>query len=229
MKKTDLGIVMIHWVMAISLLGVAISGLIYKFKEYHWYFSWLFLAPPWMGSTHIWCGIFVIIFLTAYLFYLKQSNLLSRMQLRIKGIISGGQIRWKYVTNILYWLLFIVIILETISGILLTKLINPDVLYQYFFIPKQPLIFLHFHLVWFILAFPALHIIVHWLDGGQRKLMSMFRPSVFPRRPSLIEIMAGMKEENTKLKAKIKAHECASPSRGPKPVSDSISRQSGDD
>lgn len=209
MKKCDFGIVFLHWLMAISLIGVAITGLLYIYEGYRPFFAWLF-PPKNIGPIHIYLSVMVVIFLSTYLLYLKQSNMLNRLQLHLKGIYIKGQIRWKYVTNILYWLLFLVIGLETISGILLTKLINWDTLAQMFLIPKTGLVFLHMHLVWFILAFPVIHVIIHWMDGGRRKLASMLHPMYFPRRPTLVEIMVTMKNENTELRKKVKKYELAS-------------------
>jgi len=199
---------MLHWLMAISLIGVSVTGLLYKFKSFQPYFAWLFV-PANMGPIHIWLSVMVILFLVLYIIYLKKSNFLDRLKLHWKVQING-QIRWKYVANISYWFLLLIVILETISGVLLTKLINWDTLYQIFYMPKSVLLFLHLHLVFFILAFPVIHVTIHWMDGGRRKLASIFRPQIFPSRPSMIEILAKMKEENTELRKKVKSYELAS-------------------
>lgn len=202
MKKTDFGIVLFHWLFFVGIIGAAGTGLLYIFKDYQPYFTWLFLTDK-MGPTHLWLGMLVAIGLGLYLWYLRQKNFFNRFQLHF-NIIVGGQIRWKYISIICYWILFIAICIETITGIFLTKLIDWKMMTEYLYVPKSHFLFLHYYLVWLILAFPIIHVILHWLDGGFRKLVSIFRPQIFPRRPSLVEIMVGMKEENTRLKEKLR-------------------------
>jgi len=198
--------------MAVSLIGTAITGLLYIYKDYRPYFAWLF-HPKNMGAIHIYLSVMVVIFFITYLLYLKQSNLLNKLQLHIRGLYVKGQIRWKYVSNLIYWLLFGAIILETFSGITLTILFNWENVSKIFYIQKPVMLFLHMHLVWFILAFPAIHVIIHWIDGGRRKIASIFSPQFFPRRPSLVDIMVTLKNENVELRKKVKTYECAA--RGP--------------
>ena len=76
MKRNDLGIVILHWLMAISLIGVSVTGLLYKFKAFQPYFAWLFV-PANMGAIHIWLSVMVIYFLMLYIIYIKKSNFLD--------------------------------------------------------------------------------------------------------------------------------------------------------
>lgn len=209
MKRSDFGIVFLHWLMAVSLIGVSITGLLYLYKDYRPSFAWLF-EPDIVGPIHIGLSVAVVVFLISYLIYLKQANLLERLSPRFTGLIVKGQVRWKYVMNLFYMLLLIVIFVETFSGVLLTKLIDGSTLSQIFYIQRTQLISLHLGLVYFILAFPVIHVLLQWMDGGYRKLTSIFRPQFFPRRPSLVNITIAMKEENKKLRDKVKKYESAS-------------------
>ena len=66
-----------------------------------------------------------------------------------------------------------------------------------FGIDKPPLLFLHLYLVIPIFAFPLAHALVHWRNG---KVLSIFRPRAFERRPSFVEILQRLKQENLRLK-----------------------------
>ena len=129
-----------------------------------------------------------------HLWYLKHKNFFSHIT--VERIIIKGQVRWRCVNNLLYWVLLITIVLETITGILLTKLVNQDVLASIFLIQKGPLLSLHLYLVLPILVFPIAHVLVHWLDGRHRRLLSMFLPHVFPRKPSSSDIVLLLRREN---------------------------------
>ena len=93
-----------------------------------------------------------------------------------------------------------VVAVETVSGILLTKLIDKDVLAKVFGVERAPLAYLHLFLVAPILLFPVAHVTVHWLDGRSRRVLSIFRPHVYPRRPSMAAIMVKLREENARLR-----------------------------
>lgn len=197
MKKSDLGVIMLHWMLVAALLGAVASGLCLWDKGLQARAAFLF-EPDYVGVIHIGLSAAVVAILFLYFVYLKHKNFLSGLTLRLR--LANGAVHWKRVNVMFYWILFGVIAMETITGILLTKLINQDVLARIFGIQRSPLLFLHLFLVAPILVFPIAHVAVHWLDGGHRKIFSIFRPRVSPRRPSLAVIMLRLKAENTRLK-----------------------------
>jgi cytochrome b subunit of formate dehydrogenase len=207
MKRSDLGIVMLHWVLVVVLLGSAASGVCLWKKELQPRAAFLF-PPPNLGVIHISLSVAVVALILLYLWYLRHKNFGGHLTIRIRA-------QWKYANIMLYWALVIVIALETISGILLTKLINQDVLARVFGIEKMPLLALHLYLVLPILAFPIAHVFIHWMDG---KVLAIFRPRVFARRPSMTSIMIRLKEENIRLKQERgdARDECLDPNHSPR-------------
>jgi hypothetical protein len=196
--KRDLGIIMIHWMMVVILLGTAITGLCLWYRGLQPYLAFIFV-PKNMGVIHISLSAAVIAILIVYLSYLKHKNFFGHIALRWR------EIHWKHINIFLYWILFFVVITETVTGILLTKLIDKETLFQVFYIQKPLLLFLHLYLVYFIFAFPMLHFFVHWKAGGRSLLLSIFRPALLPNRPTLIDVLSKLKNENLRLKEKAKS------------------------
>lgn len=202
MKKTDLGIVIVHWMFVVVLLGSAASGICLWKKALAERAAFVF-KPENVGVIHISLSVAVLAFVLLHLWWLKHKNFMSHISIR-SSIVQNGQVRWRYVNVVLYWVLLAIIIVETITGALLTKLINHDVLASIFNIEKGPLAALHLYLVLPVLAFPIAHVTVHWLDGRLKKILSIFRPHVFPRKPSSADIMTLLRRENARLREKLK-------------------------
>ena len=194
MKKSDLGIVMIHWMLAVFLLGASISGLCLWAKRLQPYLSFIFESAN-VGAIHIGLSMVVAFILLGYFAYQKHKNCLDRLALH-RPLFAN----WRRMNILILWILFVVVFLETISGILLTKLIDKDVLSKVFGIERAPLAYFHLALVTLVLLFPVAHVTIHWLDGRSRKILSIFRPHVYPRKPSMATIMAKLREENTRLR-----------------------------
>ena len=187
-----------------ALLGTALSGLALWDKRLQPHIAWLF-PPENIGVIHIGLSISVVVIFTIYIAYLNYKNWLNHISLRLRELVVAGRVRWKDVAALFYWGLFLAIAIETVSGILLTKLIDKPTLAKIFSIETEPLTFIHLHLTWFVLIFPAVHITAHWFDGRCRKIASIFQPRIFPRRPGLVDAMIKLKEENARLRGKANA------------------------
>jgi hypothetical protein len=194
MKQSDLGVVMIHWMLAVTLMSAAASGLCLWAVWLKPRFAFLF-EPDKVGAIHIGLSLAVVFIISIYLWYQKHKNTLDHLALK-RPLTST----WRRVGILLYWVMLAVIILETITGILLTKLIDKDVLAQVFGIERVPLATLHLFLVAPVLLFPVMHVTIHWLDGRSRRVLSIFRPHVYPRKPSVTVIMVKLREENARLR-----------------------------
>jgi hypothetical protein len=201
MKRSDLGIVMIHWMLVVVLLGAAASGICLWKKELQPQAAIVF-PPQNVGVIHISLSVAILAFVLLHLWWLKHKRFLGH--LAIQRIVVKGRMRWGRVNILLYWILLATILIETITGILLTKLINHDVLARIFGIEKAPLLSLHLYLVLPVLVFPIAHIAIHWLDGRLKKVLSIFRPHVFPRGMSHNDIVDWLRRENAGLREKIK-------------------------
>jgi hypothetical protein len=202
MKKADLIIVMIHWMMVVILLGTAATGILLWDKDLQPLAAAVF-APENVGVIHISLSGAVVAIFLLHLWYLRHKNFLGRVALQCR-MLRDGKCIWKRVNVAFYWVLLTAVFLETVSGVLLTKLVNQDVLARIFMIEKGPLLTFHLYLVLPILIFPFAHVTVHWLDGRLGKILSIFRPHVFPRKPSLVDIILTLKLQNVRLREKLK-------------------------
>jgi hypothetical protein len=202
MKKCDLVIVMLHWMMVVVLLGAAATGILLWDKALQPRAAIVF-PPENVGVIHICLSIAVVALFCLHLWYLRHKNFLSGIALRLR-FRRKGQCFWRRVNILFYWVLTLTIAFETASGILLTKLINQDVLARIFMIERGPLLTFHLYLVLIILAFPFAHLTAHWLDGRFGRILSMFRPHVFPRKPSLLDTIVMLKAHNASLRERVK-------------------------
>lgn len=200
-RKSDLVIVMLHWMLVVVILGAAVTGILLWDNTLQPQLAFLF-EPKNVGVIHICLSMATAAFVLLYLWYLNHKNFFSHIVFR--SIVINKQVRWKYVNVLFYWVLFITIAVETVTGVLLTKLVNQDVLKSVFLIERWQLSLVHLYLVLPVLVFPVAHVMVHWLDGGLSKILSIFRPRVFQKKPSLAAIMAKLKEENLRLREKSK-------------------------
>jgi cytochrome b subunit of formate dehydrogenase len=201
-KKSDLGIVMIHWMLAAALLGAAASGVCLWKKEFQPAAAAIF-PPGDVGAIHIGLSIAVVALILLHFWYLLHKRFFGHIRPRWR-IRPKGRIRWDSVNVLFYWALLAAIAAETVSGVLLTKLIDKDVLARVFMIERAPLLFLHWALVFPVLAFPIAHVACHWLDGRHKKLLAIFRPHVFPRGMSHNDIVNWLRRENAELREKVR-------------------------
>jgi hypothetical protein len=201
-KKSDVIIVLIHWPMVLILLSAAATGILLWDRDLQSYAAFIF-PPENVGVIHIAVSMVVVGLFGLHLWYLKHKNFLSNIALRLR-MRAKGQCFWKRVNILFYWVLVTTIFLETFSGILLTKLVNQDVLARIFLIERSKLLIFHLYLVLPVLAFPIAHVTVHWLDGRFGKLASIFRPHVFARKPSLLDIIVMLKSHNARLRERVK-------------------------
>ena len=202
MKRSDLGIVMLHWMLVVTLLGAAASGICLWKKEFQPQVAIIF-PPQNVGVIHISLSVAILAFVLLHLWWLKHKRFLGHLFIR-SWIVHNGRVRWNYVNILLYWALLATILIETITGVLLTKLINHDVLARIFGIEKTPLLSLHLYLVLPVLVFPIAHVACHWLDGRLKKVLSIFRPHVFPRGASSADITNWLRRENAALREKVR-------------------------
>jgi hypothetical protein len=184
--KSDLGTILVHWLIVAALLSAAITGLgiaagdnpdLWAVRD------WGFLLPgenlwPW----HLFFGMALLSSLLTYAVYIKRAQLVSRVRFnasRFHALIRGGRSRWATLNVLLYWALFAAFAIEIGTGILL------------FFNYGGFLLTLHLHATWCFLAFLFLHPLVHWFYGGTGQLLRIFKAEwrLPQRHPELIEAL----------------------------------------
>jgi len=184
--KSDLGTILLHWLIVLALCGAALTGLAIAALDNPGlrilpYVAFL-LPGENVWHLHLGFGIALVASFVAYAVYIRRTDLTDRIRLskaRLRALLIGGRPRWASVNVILYWVLFIALVFETAVGTLL------------FFGWGGSLLTLHLHAVWLFLAFPFLHALGHWLYGGEGQLLRIFRPEwrLPQRAPQLLEAL----------------------------------------
>ncbi len=176
--RSDLGTIVVHWLITASLLGAALTGLAIASVDFPdlWLVHHLgFLLPGEnVWPLHLEMGIALIGSLAAYVTYMSRANLGGRVAFtaaRLRALFMTGRPRWAAVNMLLYWMLFIALTLEILSGLLL-------------FLGFGGMLTIHLHLTWFFLAYLVLHPTVHWLYGGEGQLWRIFRPQIRIPQPA---------------------------------------------
>ncbi len=184
--KTDLGTILVHWLIVLTLFGAALTGLAIAALDNPGlrilpYVSFL-LPGENVWYWHLAFGIALVASFVAYAVYIRRTDLTDRIRLnksRLRALLIGGRPRWASVNVILIWVLFIALVFETVAGTLL------------FLGWGGVVLTLHLHAVWLLLAFPFLHALGHWLYGGEGQLLRIFRPQwrLPQRAPQLVEAL----------------------------------------
>ena len=184
--KSDLGTILLHWLIVLALCGAVLTGLAIAALDNPDlrilpYVSFL-LPGENVWYLHLAFGIALVASFIAYAVYIRRTDLTDRIRFdksRLRALLIGGRPRWASVNVILYWVLFIALGLETVAGLLL------------FFGWGGSILTLHLHAVWVFLAFPFLHALGHWLYGGEGQLLRIFTPQwrLPQRAPQLLEAL----------------------------------------
>ena len=168
--KSDLGTIILHWLIVAALFGAVLTGLsIASVDPGLWALNYLdFLFPRQnVWYVHIALGIALLSSVLAYVAYIKQASLSDRIRFnwaRFVALFRMGRSRWASVNVLLYWALFVALAVEIATGTLL------------FFGYGGSVLTLHLHLTWFFLVFPVVHAMGHWLYGGHAQLLRIIRP-----------------------------------------------------
>jgi hypothetical protein len=184
--KSDIGTVIIHWLIVVTLVGAAISGLAISSvdnPELSIVSFFSFLLPKenvWL--LHLTFSIGLIASLVAYVAYIRRANITDRVRFgpgRMRALILGGRPRWSSINLLLYWFLFAALAVELGAGILL------------YLGWGELTLFIHLHCTWLLLIFPVLHVAAQWLYGGINQVLRIFRPqwSLPQRAPPLMDAL----------------------------------------
>ncbi len=184
--KSDLGTIVVHWLVVLTLIGSALTGLSIASVDNPglWAvdaFGFL-LSSENVWFVHLTFAIGLLASLTAYVIYIKKANLTDRVRWsmgRLRALSLAGKPRWNSINVLLYWLLFMALGVEIATGILTYFGWGGDTL------------FVHLHCTWILLIFPVLHAAGHWLYGGADQLLRVFRPQMrLPQRaPPLMDAL----------------------------------------
>ena len=177
--STDLGTVILHWVLAGFFAFAALSGLRIVSDEPggQWLRALDIVLPVenlWL--IHVAAGAGLAATLAAYGVYMLRSRLLPRISLgptRLANLFVGGRMGWASAGLLTYWIFLCALALELITGINLFSGYGASN------------IMLHILGACVCLGFPVVHVACHWACGRGNQLMRVFRPArlIIPAAP----------------------------------------------
>jgi cytochrome b subunit of formate dehydrogenase len=172
-RKTDLGTILLHWILVITLTLSIGTGLRIAMDspEHSWlvaFDSFLPLYTVW--TLHIPAALTLVAVSVAYAAYIWRGGLMRRIRfdkMRLKGLGNRSkQVRWGSINIILYWVLFATMIMEITTGTLLWLGYGRGLWVQ-----------MHMWGTWIILGYAAAHIMAHFALGGFNQLARVLRPT----------------------------------------------------
>ena len=174
-EKTDATAILLHWGFVITLVFSLLTGLRISADAPDAFWSRALSPALLQGDVmlwHAWAAYGFVLVALGYIIFLIRARLNARVTLddtRLQGVITGDRTtRWKSINIILYWFAFIVILLNSFTGILLY--IEPGLF-------SHPLVSsLHAGGAWAIMAYALLHIIAQLAQGGLRQLLKIVNP-----------------------------------------------------
>ncbi len=182
-RKTDYGTIILHW-LVVGALGVAfLSGMRIATETPDRIWINLFdavLPRESVWTIHMQAAVALVAVAIAYFVYLVRSGLARRVRLdsiRMRGLFGRTEARLGAFNVVLCWIFFIAMLLLMTSGGLL-----------YFgFFSGHDVAAVHWYSTWMILAFAALHILIHFKIGGLSQLLRIFRPTILPPQPKQLD------------------------------------------
>jgi len=180
-RKTDLGTIVLHWILVITLTLSVGTGLRIAMDspEHSWLVALDSILPLYTVWTwHIPAALILVAVTVAYAAYVWQGGLIQRIRLdrmRLFGLFSRSrQVRWGSINIILYWVLFVTMIMEIATGTLLWLGYGRSIWVD-----------MHMWGTWIILGYAAAHVLAHFVLGGFNQLARVLRPTKLapPQKP----------------------------------------------
>jgi hypothetical protein len=192
-RKTDYGTVILHWLL-VGLLAIAIATglrIATESPDRGWInILDLVLPKAAVWTSHLQCAVLLTALAAAYVVYVSRVHLGQRVRLdrvRLRGLLGRRLARWGTINVVLYWLFFVVMLSQLVTGVLL-----------YFGYANSHMVRAHWIGLWLILSYVPLHLCSQWKLGGAAQLLRVFRPSRLvapPPQLELAEVLALLDEQ----------------------------------
>jgi hypothetical protein len=173
-RKTDTGTIVLHWLIAITLTISVATGLriAADSADGAWLSAFDVILPKsivWTG--HIPAAVALFALAVAYATYVTRAGLVRRIRpdrARLGGLLGRGRMFWGALNVVLYWVLFITLLLQFVTGGLMYLGYGADI------VP------LHRWATWVVLIYVAGHVGVHFAIGGVSQLLRIVQPAPLP-------------------------------------------------
>jgi hypothetical protein len=182
-KKTDYGTVILHWLL-VGLLVIAIATglrIATESPDRDWInILDLVLPKAAVWTWHLQCAVLLTAIGVAYVVYVSRVHLGQRIrldQVRLRGLLGRRFARWGAINIFLYWLFFVVMLSQLVTGVLL-----------YFGYANSYLVRAHWIGLWLVLGYLPLHLCSQLKLGGAEQLLRVFRPSRLVAPPPKLEL-----------------------------------------
>jgi hypothetical protein len=185
--RTDLGTVLLHWLIVGFLVLAAGTGL--RIAADGPSLQWLMVFDIVLPRENVWYwhligGLGFTAAFAAFLTYILAARLGQRTRLdrtRLATLFRPGPPRWAAIGVLLVWMAFGAFATEIASGLLL------------YLDHAGWALLLHRNLLWICLAFPVFHVFGHYAYGGMSQVLRIVRPArlvVPPPRPDILALLA---------------------------------------
>lgn len=179
-RRTDYATIILHWCLVAALVVAILTGM--RIATETPGRSWvevfdLILPRQSVWTSHIQVALLLIAVAIAYPVYVALARLSGRNRLdrvRVSGLFGTRHARWASINVILHWLLYVTLLSEIVTGILL-----------YIDYASHVIVVLHWTGMWLICALAAGHVMAHWKFGAASQLLRMLRPTrLQPQAPA---------------------------------------------
>jgi ethylbenzene dehydrogenase/cytochrome b561-like protein len=182
-KKTDYGTVIFHWALAASLAVAVATGLRIATetpgRDWLNFFNF-FLPKAAVWTEHLQAAVLLTGISVAYVVYVWRARLWPRLRLdgvRLRGLFGRRYARWGTLNIALYWLLFLALLTQFGTGLLLYLGRADSITAR-----------MHWFGMWFIFGYVVIHIFSQWRYGGAAQLLRIFRPGRLTPPPPPFDI-----------------------------------------
>ncbi|MEO8241179.1 MAG: cytochrome b/b6 domain-containing protein [bacterium] len=180
--RTDVGTVVLHWVVLIAVVVLLMTGLRFSSDDIHHLWLRDFDAQLWsenLWQLHMIAGYALTVSLVVYANYLARARLFDRIRVnaaRMQALFGTPKSRWSSIHVLMSWAFLIAAAAACVTGWL-----------TYYGL-AGPAVRIHLLCSWVILTFPVLHVLALLRIGGVPHLARILRPKRTEAAPEEVDL-----------------------------------------